>query len=60
MLDCISVDIVGVPSETKTATVGLIQVTLAMKNGTLQTSCIHRSKLMNMCVSAHKKLSAHS
>lgn len=25
MLDCISVDIVGVPSETKTATVGLIQ-----------------------------------
>lgn len=48
MLDCISVDIVGVLSETKTATVGLIQVTLVMKNGTLQTSCIHGSKLMNM------------
>ena len=35
MLDCLSVDRVGVLSETKTATVGLIQVTLAMKNGTV-------------------------
>ena len=50
MLDCLSVDRVGVLSETKTAMVGLIQVTLAMKNGTVQTSCIHGSKLMNMCV----------
>ena len=35
MLDCLSVDRVGVLSETKTATVGLIQVTLAMKTGTV-------------------------
>lgn len=50
MLDCLFVDRVWVLFETKTATVGLIQVTLAMRNGTVQTSCIHGSKLMNICV----------
>lgn len=41
MLDCISVDRVGVLSETKTATVGLMQVTLAMPEKCYSADQLH-------------------